>query len=60
VVQQDSVQVKEIAKILGKQGNYVSNILAQLQEYKLVSYTKEWRNHYYHASIDAYIAYSVV
>jgi hypothetical protein len=58
VVQQDSIQVKDIAKMLGKQGNYVSNILAQLQEYKLVSYTKEWRNHYYHASIDAYIAYS--
>ena len=58
VVQQDSIQVKEIAKTLGKQGNYVSNILAQLQGYKLVSYTKEWRNHYYHASIDAYIAYA--
>lgn len=58
VVQQDAIQVKEIAKILGKQGNYVSNILAQLQEYKLVSYTKEWRNHYYHASIDAHIVYS--
>lgn len=58
VVQRDSIQVKEIASMLGKQGNYVSNILAQLQEYKLVSYTKEWRNHYYHASIDAYIVYS--
>ena len=58
VVQKDSIQVKEIAKILNKNTNYVSNILAQLQTYNLVNYTKEWRNHYYHASIDAYIAFS--
>jgi hypothetical protein len=58
VVQQDSIQVKELAKLLGKKGNYISNILSQLQGYKLVRYTKEWRNHYYYASIEAYIAYS--
>lgn len=58
VVEHDSIQVKEIAKMLKKKANYVSNILSQLQEYKLVNYKKEWRNHYYYASIDAYIAYS--
>jgi len=58
VVQQGSVQVKEIAEILGKKANYVSNILSQLQTYKLVRYTKEWRNHYYYASVDAFIVYS--
>jgi DNA-binding MarR family transcriptional regulator len=58
IVRQNSISVKELAKLLGKQGNYISNILAQLQAYKLVSYTKEWRSHYYHASVDASIAYS--
>lgn len=58
VAQRDSIQVKEIAEVLNKKGNYVSNILSQLQEYKLVGYTKEWRNHYYYASVDAYITYS--
>lgn len=58
VVKKDSIQVKEIATALEKQPNYISNILAQLLEYKLVGYTKEWRNHYYYSSIDAYIAYS--
>lgn len=57
VVRSDSIQVKDIAEQLGKKSNYVSNILSQLQGYKLVSYTKEWRNHYYVASVDAYIAY---
>lgn len=58
IVQQDSMQVKEIADTLGKKPSYISNILAQLLEYKLVGYTKEWRNHYYYASVDACIAYS--
>lgn len=60
IVQHDAVQVKDIAKKLGKKSTYISNILSQLQKYKLVSYTKEWRNHYYFASVDAYIAYSVI
>ena len=58
IVQKDSIQVKEISKALGKQSSYISTILAQLLAYKLVSYKKEWRNHYYYASIDAHIAYS--
>lgn len=58
IAQRDSIQVKEIAKLLGKKGNYVSNILSQLQEYKLVGYTSEWRSHHYHASVEASIAYS--
>jgi hypothetical protein len=58
IVKQESTQVKELADLLNKKGSYISNILAQLQEYRLVSYTKEWRNHYYYATIDAHIAYS--
>jgi len=58
VVQRDAIQVNELAKVLNKKGSYVSNILSQLQEYKLVGYTKEWRHHYYYASIDACMAYS--
>ncbi len=58
VVQKDSMQVKEIAAVLGKQSSYISTILAQLLAYKLVGYKKEWRNHHYYASIDADIAYS--
>jgi len=58
VVQQDTILVKEIAEMLGKKANHVSNILSQLQGYKLVGFTKEWRNHYYYASVDAYIAYA--
>jgi hypothetical protein len=57
VAQKDGVQVKEIADILGKNQSYISNILAQLSAHKLVSHTKEWRNHYYRASIDACIVY---
>lgn len=58
IAQREFVQVKEIAEIVGKKGNYVSNILSQLQKYKLVGYTRKWRDHYYYASIDAYIAYA--
>lgn len=58
VVMKDSIQVKEIADALGKKSSHISNILAQLLGYKLVGYTKEWRNHYYYPSVDAYIAYS--
>ncbi len=58
VVQHDSIQVKEIAEIVGKKASYVSNVLSKLQGYKLVGYTKEWRNHYYYASVDAHISYS--
>jgi hypothetical protein len=60
IVQKDSIQVKEIAELIGKKANYVSTILAQLQGYKLVGYTPEWRNHYYYAAIDAAIAYSEI
>lgn len=58
IVKNELVQVKDIADELGKQPNYISNILAQLLTYKLVGYTKEWRNHYYSPSVDAHIAYS--
>ncbi|MBY0544712.1 MAG: BlaI/MecI/CopY family transcriptional regulator [Gammaproteobacteria bacterium] len=58
IVEKDAIQVKEIASILEKKPSHISNILAQLLEHKLVGYTKEWRNHYYYASIDALIAYS--
>lgn len=58
VVLKDAIQVKEIADILAKTPSYISNVLAQLLGYKLVAYTKEWRNHYYYASVDAYIAYA--
>ncbi len=58
IVQHQSIQVKEIAEILKKRASYISNILAVLQSYKLVSYDKQWRNHYYHASIHANIAYA--
>lgn len=58
VVKQDSIQVKELAELLSKKASYISTILSQLQGYKLVGYIKEWRNHYYYASIDANIAYS--
>lgn len=58
IVQRDSIQVKEIADTIGKTPSHISNILSQLLEYKLVGYTKEWRNHNYYASVDAYIAYS--
>jgi DNA-binding MarR family transcriptional regulator len=58
IAQHGPMQVKEIAQLLNKQQSYISNILNRLQECKLVSYTKEWRNHFYYASIDAEIAYS--
>lgn len=58
IAQRETIQVNEIAKALGKKGNYVSNVLSQLQKYKLVEYTREWRSHHYYASVDAYIAYS--
>ncbi len=58
IVTNDSIQVKEIADALGKKPSHISNILSELLGYKLVGYTKEWRNHYYYPSIDAYIAYS--
>lgn len=58
IVTNDSIQVKEIAEALNKKQSYISSVLSQLLNYKLVGYTKEWRNHYYHASIDAHIAYS--
>jgi hypothetical protein len=57
IVQKESIQVKDLAELLDKKGNYISTILAQLQEYRLVGYKKEWRNHYYYPSLDAYIAY---
>ncbi len=58
IAQSESMQVNEIAEILEKKPNYVSTVLSQLQAYKLVGYTKEWRNHHYYASIDACILYS--
>lgn len=58
IAHQDAIQVKELAEMVGKKGNYISNILSRLQGYNLVNYTKKWRSHYYHASVDAYIAYS--
>lgn len=58
VVSKDLIQVKEIADLLGKKPNHISNILSHLSDHKLVGYKKEWRNHYYYASIDAHIAYS--
>ncbi len=58
IVKKDSIQVKEIADELNKTPSYVSNVLSRLQGYKLVGFTKEWRSHHYHASIDAYILYS--
>lgn len=57
IVLKEPIQVKEIADLLGKKSNHISNILSRLAENKLVGYKKEWRNHYYHPSIDAYIAY---
>ena len=57
VVENESIQVNEIAKLVGKKSSQISNILSQLQNYKLVSYQKEWRSHYYFPSIDASIAY---
>lgn len=57
IAKQESVQVKELAKQLNKKDSYISTILAQLQEYRLVGYKKEWRNHYYYPSVDTYIAY---
>ena len=57
IVSKNSIQVKEIAEILGKKQNYISNILSQLLRYKLVNYKKDWRNHYYFPSIDSTIAY---
>lgn len=58
IVRNDSIQVKEIADAIEKKPSHISNILSQLLGYKLVGYTKEWRHHYYYASVDAYIAYS--
>lgn len=58
VVKQKSVQVGELASILAKKDSYISTILAQLQNYRLVGYKKEWRNHYYYPCVDAAIAYS--
>jgi len=58
IVSHKSLQVKEIAEILGKKVNYISTILSQLQEYQLVHYIKQWRSHHYSPSVDASIAYS--
>lgn len=58
IVRRECLQVKDIAKEVGKNPSHISNVLKQLLEYNLVGYIKEWRNHNYYPSIDAYIAFS--
>ncbi len=58
IVNKEGIQVTEISDLIGKKQSYISNILSQLQEYKLVGYIKKWRNHHYYASIDANILYN--
>jgi hypothetical protein len=59
VVEKELIQVKQLAILLDKKNNYLSAVLAQLQEYKLVSYRRESRHHFYYPSVDAYIAYGI-
>jgi len=58
IVELKRASVSEIAELLGKSINFVSNSLAKLIEHRLVLFQKEGRSRFYTPELDAIIAYS--
>ena len=57
VVELGEIPVSQLAKKVGKSPNYVSNILAELIQFNLVTVRPEGRVRYYTPVLDAIIAY---
>ena len=58
VVAHETIQVKDLAKAIGKSQTQVSKVLNNLHSLHLVTFNQEWRSRRYIASIDAQLAYS--